>query len=395
MKKISIIIPCYNEEETIPYFYDEINKVSKNMKNNFEFIFVNDGSKDRTLEVIKRYVKKDKRVKYIHFSRNFGKEAAMYAGLELSSGDYIAIMDADLQDPPALIPEMLSILEDTNSDYDCVGLRRITRKGEPKIRSFFARKFYKIINKLSKVEMVDGARDFRLMTRQVVNSILELKEYNRYSKGLFSFVGYNTKWLEYENIERVAGETKWSFWKLFKYAIEGIVAFSTTPLTIAAFIGILFCFIAFILIIFIIVRTLIYGDPTSGWPSMVCIIFMTSGIQLFCTGIIGEYLAKTYLETKHRPIYIVKEKDANYFDIILCDIQMPVMNGYTFTEEVRKLDDINKRHLPIIALTANAFEEDVKNALSHGMNGHIAKPISVESLESTIRKVLIERHQDE
>ena len=215
MKKITIIVPCYNEEPTIPYFYEEINKITKEIKYNFEFIFVNDGSKDNTINVIKEYAKKDKRVKYINFSRNFGKEAAMYAGLETSTGDYIAIMDADLQDPPSLLPQMLEILEDKNSDFDSVGTRRVTRKGEPPIRSFFARMFYKIINKLSKIEMVDGARDYRLMTRQMVNSILELKEYNRYSKGLFQFVGYKTKWLEYENIERVAGITKWSFWKLF------------------------------------------------------------------------------------------------------------------------------------------------------------------------------------
>ena len=237
MKKISIIVPCYNEEQAIPYFYEEITKVAKEMKNDFEFIFVNDGSKDKTIEIVKEYAKKDKRVKFIHFSRNFGKEAAMYAGLELSTGDYVAIMDADLQDPPALLPQMVSILEDENSDYDSVGTRRVTRKGEPPIRSFFARKFYKIINKMSKIEMVDGARDYRLMKRQVVNSILELKEYNRYSKGLFEFVGYNTKWLEFENVERVAGETKWSFWKLFLYAIEGIVAFSTAPLAIASIVG--------------------------------------------------------------------------------------------------------------------------------------------------------------
>ena len=305
MKKLSIVVPCYNEEEAIPYFYEEINKVSKEMKNDFEFIFVNDGSKDKTIDIVKELSKKDKRVKYIHFSRNFGKEAAMLAGLELSSGDYVTIMDADLQDPPSLLPEMVRLIEEEN--YDCVGTRRVTRKGEPPIRSFFARMFYKIINKMSKVEMVDGARDFRLMTRQMVNSILELKEYNRYSKGLFSFVGYNTKWLEYENVERVAGETKWSFWKLFAYAIEGIVAFTTTPLTIAAFMGMLFCLVSFIMIIVIIVKTLCFGDPVSGWPSMACIIFFVSGVQLFCIGIIGEYLSKTYLETKKRPIYIVKE----------------------------------------------------------------------------------------
>lgn len=307
MKKISIIVPCYNEEQAIPFFYDEITKTVEEMKNNFEFIFINDGSKDKTIEVIKEYSKKDKRVKYIHFSRNFGKEAAMLAGLKLSTGDYVAIMDADLQDPPSLLPKMLSILEDPNNDYDCVGTRRVTRKGEPPIRSLFARMFYKIINKMSKIEMVDGARDYRLMSRQMVDSILELGEYNRYSKGLFQFVGYNTKWLEYENVERVAGETKWSFWKLFLYAIEGIVAFSTAPLAISSIAGILFCIISFIMIIIIIVKTIIFGDPTAGWPSLVCIIFFVSGIQLFCLGIIGQYLSKTYLETKKRPIYIIKE----------------------------------------------------------------------------------------
>lgn len=307
MKKISIIVPCYNEEQAIPYFYEEITKVAKDLNYDFEFIFVNDGSKDKTIEIVKEYAKKDKRVKFIHFSRNFGKEAAMYAGLELSTGDYVAIMDADLQDPPSLLPQMVSILEDENSDYDSVGTRRVTRKGEPPIRSFFARKFYKIINKMSKIEMVDGARDYRLMKRQVVNSILELKEYNRYSKGLFEFVGYNTKWLEFENIERVAGETKWSFWKLFIYAIEGIVAFSTAPLAIASIAGFLFCLVSFIMIIVIIVKTLAFGDPTTGWPSLVCIIFFVSGVQLFCLGITSEYLSKTYLETKKRPIYIIKD----------------------------------------------------------------------------------------
>ena len=310
MKKISIIVPCYNEEQSIPYFYEEINKISKQLKNDFEFIFINDGSKDKTIEAIKQYAKKDKRVKYINFSRNFGKEAAMYAGLEYSTGDYVAIMDADLQDPPSLLPEMLNFLKN-NTDYDCVGTRRVTRKGEPPIRSFFARMFYKIINKLSKIEMVDGARDYRLMTRQMINSILELKEYNRYSKGLFQFVGYKTKWLEYENIERIAGETKWSFGKLFIYAIEGIIAFSTAPLAISSIAGIIFCIISFIMIIFIIGKTLIFGDPTSGWPSLVCIIFFVSGIQLFCLGIIGQYLSKTYLETKNRPIYIVKDTNIN------------------------------------------------------------------------------------
>ena len=309
MEVISIIIPCYNEEDSIPLIYNELKKVSNNIKYDFEFIFVNDGSIDNSLNVLKKLSAKDKQVKYIHFSRNFGKEAAMYAGLSKSKGDYVTIMDADLQDPPSLLPEMLRLIKEEG--YDSVGTRRVSRKGEPKIRSFFARKFYKIINKLSKIEMVDGARDFRLMTRQMVNSILELKEYNRYSKGLFSFVGFNTYWLEYENVERVAGETKWSFWGLVKYAIEGIVAFSTLPLSIASLMGFIFCFVSFILIIIIIIKTLIFGDPTSGWPSLVCIIFFVSGIQLFCLGIIGKYLSKTYLETKNRPIYIIKESNIN------------------------------------------------------------------------------------
>lgn len=310
MKKISIIVPCYNEEDSIPLFYNEINKVFNTLKKyNYELIFINDGSKDNTINIIKELSKKDKKIKYINLSRNFGKEAAMLAGLETSTGDYIAIMDADLQDPPSLLPEMINYME--KEDYDCVATRRVTRKGEPIIRSIFARMFYKIINKMSKVEMVDGARDYRLMTRQMINEIIRLKEYNRYSKGLFSFVGFNTKWIEYENIERVAGETKWSFWKLFKYAIEGIVAFSTVPLSIASLMGFIFCLVSFILIIFIIIKTLIYGDPTSGWPSLVCIIFFVSGIQLFCLGIIGEYLSKTYLETKNRSIYIIKDTNIN------------------------------------------------------------------------------------
>lgn len=305
MEKISIIVPCYNEEEALPLFYKEINKVSETMDEEFEFIFVNDGSKDKTLEIIKNLSTLDKRCKYINFSRNFGKEAAMYAGLELSTGNYITLMDADLQDPPSLLPKMLKLIKEEG--YDSVGTRRVTRKGEPPIRSFFARMFYKIINKMSKVEMVDGARDYRLMTRQMTDAIINLKEYNRYSKGLFSFVGFNTKWLEYENVQRVAGETKWSFWKLFLYAIDGIVAFTTAPLTIAAIMGLIFCLIAFIMIIVIIVKTIAFGDPTSGWPSLACIIFLVSGVQLFALGIIGQYLSKTYLETKKRPIYIIKE----------------------------------------------------------------------------------------
>ena len=309
MEKISVIISCYNEEESLPLFYKEMERVRKQDFEDvdFEYIFVNDGSKDKTLEEIKALRKENKKVRYISFSRNFGKEAAMMAGLEAAEGDYITLMDADLQDPPSLLRKMYDLIK--NEGYDCIGTRRVTRKGEPPIRSFFARMFYKIINKMSKVEMVDGARDYRLMTKQMVKAIISMKEYNRYSKGLFSFVGFNTKWIEYENVERVAGETKWSFWKLFKYAIEGITAFSTTPLIISSVIGLLFCLISFLLIIFIIIRTLIYGDPTSGWPSMVCIIFFVSGVQLFSLGIIGQYLSKTYLEVKHRPIYIVKETE--------------------------------------------------------------------------------------
>lgn len=313
-EKISVIVSCYNEEESIPYFYKEIDKISKVMKDNdFEFIFVNDGSKDNTLKIVKELSKKDKRVRFISFSRNFGKEAAMYAGLEYSTGNYVTLMDADLQDPPELLPKMYKLIKDDG--YDSVGTRRVTRKGEPPIRSFFARCFYKIINKMSKTEMVDGARDYRLMTRQMVDSIIEMKEYNRYSKGLFSFVGFETKWLEYENVERVAGETKWSFWKLFKYAIEGIVAFTTAPLSLAAILGVIMCFVSFIAIICIIIKTLIFGDPVGGWPSMVCILLFVSGIQLLCMGIIGQYLAKTYLETKNRPIYIVKETEKNYKEV--------------------------------------------------------------------------------
>lgn len=306
-KKISVIVSCYNEQESIPYFYEEITKVADQMKSfHFEFLFVDDGSIDHTLSILKTLSKEDQRVRYISFSRNFGKEAAMYAGLENSTGDYVTLMDADLQDPPSLLPQMCDLIE---QGYDVVGTRRVTRKGEPPIRSFFARCFYKIINKMSKIEMVDGARDYRLMTRQVVNSILTLQEYNRYSKGLFSFVGYKTKWLEYENIARVAGETKWSFWKLFKYAIEGIVAFTTAPLSLASVLGVIICFISFIAILVIVVKTLLFGDPVGGWPSMVCILLFVSGIQLLCMGIIGQYLAKTYLETKKRPIYIVRETE--------------------------------------------------------------------------------------
>lgn len=311
MDKISVVVSCYNEQEALPLFYEEITKIANKIKNaEFEFIFVNDGSKDKTLDIVKSFRKNDERVKFISFSRNFGKEAAMYAGLKKASGDYIAIMDADLQDPPKLLIEMYDTL--SKKEYDCVATRRVSRKGEPPIRSFFARLFYKLINKISKAEIVDGARDFRLMTRQMVDAIISMEEYNRFSKGIFGWVGFNTKWIEYENVERIAGETKWSFWKLFKYSIEGIIAFSTAPLVISTIMGILFCFVAFLMIIFIVAKTLIYGDPVSGWPSMVCIMLFVGGIQLFCIGIIGQYISKTYLEVKKRPIYIIKETEEEF-----------------------------------------------------------------------------------
>ncbi len=311
MEKISIIVPCYNEEKALPLFYEELIKNIKDFPKNpeFEILFVNDGSKDNTLNIIKDLAKKNSEIKYISFSRNFGKEAAIYAGLENVTGDYVTLMDADLQDPPSLLKQMYEII--INEDYDAVGTRRINRKGEPIIRSFFAKLFYKLINKMTNFENVDGARDYVLMKKIVVDSIISLKEYNRYYKGLFSFVGFNVKWLEYKNMPRVAGQTKWSFWKLTKYALEGITAFSTAPLVFSSIIGLLFCIISFLLIIAIIFKTLILGDPTSGWPSLVCIIFMVSGIQLFSLGIIGQYLSKTYLEVKKRPIYIIKERSNN------------------------------------------------------------------------------------
>ena len=307
MKKlISVIVPCYNEQEVLRLFYDEISSVAGKMSAyDFEFIFVNDGSRDNTLNICKELAAKDERVKYISFSRNFGKEAGIYAGFEKAKGDLVCMMDADLQDPPSLLPEMVKVIEEDG--YDSVATRRVTRKGEPPIRSFFAGMFYKLMNKISKTEIVDGARDYRLMTRQFVNSLLSLGEYNRFSKGLFGWVGYQTKWLEYENVERAAGETKWSFWKLLLYSIEGIMAFSTVPLAISAVMGILFCAMAFVLILFIIVKTLAFGDPVAGWPSTACIILFVGGVQLFCVGILGQYLAKTYLEVKGRPIYICKE----------------------------------------------------------------------------------------
>ena len=301
---ISLIVPCYNEQEALPIFYEESTKVLAGMNCEYEFLFVNDGSKDATLSILKGLAEKDKHVTYLSFSRNFGKEAAMYAGFTNARGDYVAVMDADMQDPPALLPQMFAML--ASGEFDSVATRRVNREGEPPIRSWFARQFYRIINRISDADIVDGARDFRLMKREMVDAIVEMGEYNRFSKGLFGWVGFDTKWIEFENVERVAGETKWSFWKLLLYSIEGIVAFSTAPLAIASLIGMLMLFIAFIFIIFIIIKTLIFNDPTSGWPSLVCIITLIGGIQIFCTGILGQYLSKTYLETKHRPVYIVK-----------------------------------------------------------------------------------------
>ncbi len=308
MKLLSVIVPCYNEEENVRDFYDELCRNADffhEKQIEFEIIYVDDGSRDQTVSEVKKLHEEDGRVRLISFSRNFGKEAAIYAGLQKCRGDLAVLMDADLQDPPALLPEMYSYIE---QGYDSVATRRVTRKGEPVIRSFFARMFYKLMNKISRTEIVDGARDYRLMTRQVVDAILSMSEYNRFTKGIFGWVGYQTKWLEYENVERRKGETKWSFWKLFLYSLEGIIAFSTVPLTIASVAGVFFCLVAFVIIIVTIIRKLLFGDPTSGWPSLVCIIMMVSGVQLFCLGIVGQYLSKTYMEVKRRPIYLVKEE---------------------------------------------------------------------------------------
>lgn len=306
MKKISLIIPCFNEEEVLGILYDELNKVTNQMNRyEFEFLFIDDGSKDKTLSVLKGLSEKDDRVVYLSFSRNFGKEAAMYAGFCNATGEYVAVMDADMQDPPSLLPEMMTYLE--SGEYDSVATRRVSRQGEPKIRSFFARKFYKLINRISDADIVDGARDFRLMKREMVDVIVAIGEQNRFSKGIFGWIGFKTKWLPFENVERAAGETKWNFWKLFKYSLDGIFNFSQAPLQIASFIGLLFTFISFIAIIFIMVRKFIWGDPVEGWPSLACIITFIGGVQLFCMGIMGQYLAKTYVEVKKRPHYIVAE----------------------------------------------------------------------------------------
>ena len=304
---ISIVVPCLNESETVPIFYKETLKILKeNNYNSYEFIFVDDGSTDKTLSIIKELNSKDSNIHYISFSRNFGKEAALYAGLQKAKGKYTAVMDVDMQDPPALIPQMLDSI--INENYDCAATRRTTRKNEPVIRSFFARKFYKIMKKMSEVEVVDGARDFRVMTATYRNAVISLCERNRFTKGIFPWVGFNTKYFEYENIERVAGKTKWSFWKLFKYSVDGIIGFSTKPLSLASIMGILMILISFIFVLFIIIRKLIYGDPVQGWASIVCIIIFASGLQLFTTGIIGLYLSKIYIEVKARPIFIVREE---------------------------------------------------------------------------------------
>ncbi len=305
--KVALIVPCYNEQEALPIFYEEVMKVVTTMNCQYELIFVNDGSKDNTLSILKNFAAKNENVTYISFSRNFGKEAAMYAGFSNADADYVAVMDADMQDPPALLPQMVKILE--TEDYDSVATRRISRDGEPPIRSWFARKFYQLINKISDADIVDGARDFRLMKREMVDAIVAMGEYNRFSKGIFGWIGFKTYWLPFKNVERVAGETKWNFWKLFKYAIDGIINFSEAPLSIASWAGIGMTFIAFIMMVIVIVRRLCFGDPVAGWASTMCVIIFIGAIQLFSMGIMGQYIAKTYNEAKHRPHYIVAESN--------------------------------------------------------------------------------------
>lgn len=308
MKKLSIVVPCYNEEETVVPFYEEVSKLNTYFEEKeleVELLYVDDGSRDGTVAEVKRLHERDTRIHLVSFSRNFGKEAAIFAGLQKSTGDYVVVMDVDLQDPPALLPEMFSYID---QGYDSVATRRVSRKGEPVIRSFFARRFYRLMKKISKTEIVDGARDYRLMTRQVVDAVLAMKEYNRFTKGIFGWVGYETKWLEYENIERTKGETKWSFWSLLLYSLDGIMAFSTMPLSLSAIVGLLFCILSILLLLFVFVRALVFGDPVAGWPSLVCIISLISGVQLFCLGIVGQYMAKMYMEVKQRPLYLVKEE---------------------------------------------------------------------------------------
>lgn len=302
---VSVVVPCYNEEAVLPYFLAEIIRVAEQLPARMEVIFVDDGSKDGTLELLRKAAQEYACVRYLSFSRNFGKEAAMYAGMQAAKGDYVAIMDADLQHPPALLLQMYDLLQ--TGEYDSVATRRVTRKGEPKLRSAFARMFYKVINKITDADIQDGAQDYRLMKRKMVDAILSMCERNRFSKGIFGWVGFRTKWLEHENAERVAGETKWSFLKLLKYSVQGITAFSTVPLSIASVTGILMCFISFVMVAYIIIKTLLFGDPVSGWPSLACMIMFVGGLQLFCIGILGQYLAKTYIEVKGRPIYIIAE----------------------------------------------------------------------------------------
>ena len=314
MHKISVIIPCYNEEAALPYFFTEIRKVADNMTATyelcFEFIFVNDGSKDGTLNLLREFAAEDNRVRYISFSRNFGKEAAMYAGFQHAAGDFAVLMDADLQHPPDMLEEMYLAI--TEEGFDIAAARRVSRKGEPPIRSFFARCFYRLINKISRAEFVDGASDFRMLSRRAADALLEMREYNRFSKGIFGWVGFQTKWIPYENVERVAGETNWSFWKLFLYSLDGIIAFSTAPLTVAFVVGVLFCLAAFIGIVIIVVKTLIWGDPVAGFPTLACLLLLIGGSIQLSLGIIGQYLAKTYLETKCRPVYIIAETNGEY-----------------------------------------------------------------------------------
>lgn len=306
--KVSIVVPMYNEQESLEILYQELNRVTDTIKDyEFEYLFVNDGSKDNTLQEIQKLAATDERVHYVSFSRNFGKEAALYAGLSNADGDYIVTMDADLQDPPSLLPQMFAMIE--SQDCDNVATRRVNRKGEPPIRSFFARCFYKLMRRLSNIDIADGARDYRLMSRAMVDSILSVSEYNRFSKGIFAWVGYETKWLEFENVERSAGETKWSFWKLVRYSIDGIINFSNTPLQISSYLGMILTIVSFIAIIVEVIRALVFGDPVAGWPSLVCIITFIGGIELFCMGIMGQYIAKTYMEVKRRPHYIIKESN--------------------------------------------------------------------------------------
>ncbi len=308
---ITVVVPCYNEQEVLPLFYKEMCSVMADMADMVDMtvLFVDDGSRDDTLSVIQDIGRKDTRFQYLSFSRNFGKEAAIYAGLQHSVGAYVTIMDADLQDPPRLLVDMYTDIKD--GLYDSIAVRRVSRKGEPPIRSFFARQFYKLMSRISKTEIMDGARDYRLMSRKFVNAVLSLCEYNRFSKGIFGWVGFKTKWYEYENVERAAGETKWSFWKLFSYSIEGIVAFSVSPLMLSSVVGVMSCFVSFLFLVFLVIRRLLFGDPVAGWASTVSIILFISGIQLLCIGILGQYLAKTYLETKNRPIYIIDCQSEN------------------------------------------------------------------------------------